>query len=96
MTTLEEIERMATEPQRKMLDDIRRACESWDGFAPHSAGEWQTLKALMRLGLAKFVAFGQCADGCERAGDCPHDVQIYALTDAGQHAITAMREGLGK
>jgi hypothetical protein len=72
-----------SKPQQKMMRDIALTLGQFDGFAPRMASEYRTLQSLIEKKLVRFVAFGQCADGCERAGDCPHDVQIYAFTEEG-------------
>ncbi len=74
-----------TAPQRRMLDEVQRASENFDGLAPYGRSEHKTIHALVDRGLVKFLAMGECGDGCERAGECPHPVSIYVLTDEGRH-----------
>lgn len=76
-----------TETQRTMLRDIERICGECDGYAPHGAGQWCTIRALERAGLVRDDGPCECADGCERAGDCPHDVTGFVLTEAGRLAL---------
>lgn len=75
-----------TTPQAKTLTDIARIteCGEYDGFAPYRPGEHRTVRSLVEKGLVCHVAFGECGDGCMRAGDCPHPVQIYTLSAAGK------------
>lgn len=80
---------MLTTPQRAMLKHVGRCMDDYDGYAPHGAAEWRTIRVLEKNGLVEFLAMGECGDGCERAGDCPHPVSIYRLTDDGHKAWDA-------
>lgn len=75
-----------TIPQRTMLASVARAIGEYDGLAPYGANQFRTIRALEGLGLVVWVGPGECGDGCDRANDCPHPVQIYTLTDAGRRA----------
>jgi hypothetical protein len=73
-----------SKPQQKMMRSIAQALEQFDGLAPHMASEYRTLQSLIEKKLVRFVAFGECGEGCERAGECPHSVEIYTFTDEGK------------
>ena len=81
------MKRDLTEPQRRMLANIARVVDEYDGIAPQGAGQFRTIRALEQAGLVKWVGPGECGDGCERAGDCPHLVRIYTLSDAGHRYL---------
>jgi hypothetical protein len=70
--------------QAAMMRTIAWSLCEYDGFAPHTAGEHRTARSLVDLGLARHIGLGECGDGCERAGDCPHSVEIYTFTDEGK------------
>ena len=76
-----------TEKQRTLLDWTARACDEYDGIAPHGAGQWSTMYALERAGLVERRGPAECGEDCERAGDCPHPVQLFALSAAGHKFI---------
>lgn len=76
-----------TAPQHRILTHAARCCDEYDGICPNGGGQWQTFRALEKLGLLKWVGPAECGDGCERAGDCPHPVQLYTLSDKGHDYI---------
>lgn len=63
------------------LEDAEGAC----GYIPEGAGEWSSIRALIRRGLMVFAGFGACIDDSRTPplGD-PDGFQIFALTAAGR------------
>lgn len=80
-----------TERQRSMLRHVALVGDSdeWDGYAPHGASDWRTIRSLESLGLVRCDGPAECGDGCERAGDHPHQVSLFVMTDEGHRVVEA-------
>jgi hypothetical protein len=59
---------------RRVLDAIKRACDEWDGFAPHGSGDWIAIRRLCVAGLIVELDGGVCQSCSE-----PHDTPLFAL-----------------
>lgn len=72
-----------TDPMLLLLRRIRVLKEKHgaDGLFPRRT-QWQTLRALKRRGLVKFVGAGRDIDGL-----FDDDVPIYDMTQAGEEAL---------
>ena len=76
----------------RLLRHAERCSAEYDGVSPTGANEFRACRRLEGHGLLTWVGSGECGDGCERAGCCPHQVQIFAVTDAGRKHLLDLDE----
>lgn len=74
---------MLTSQMREMLERAEKLEDyGADGVFP-TGQQWQTVRALQKRGLLKFVGLGSDIDGDRE------NVDIFALTDAGREVLAA-------
>lgn len=51
-----------TENDRRVLDDMCRVCEEYDGYIPHGSASWAATRRLVACGLAEYAGDGVCCE----------------------------------
>ena len=65
-----------TKNDQRVLNAVRDACETWDGFIPHGAPDHLGIKRLLQARVVEFVDYGGCETCCEY-----HEAPIYRLAE---------------
>jgi hypothetical protein len=80
-----------TANDRRVLDNIERACREYDGYIPHGSSDWTAIKRLEKELLVECSSeWGDCQTCRE-----PHEAPMFRLTLRGVFRVLAQVHCLG-
>jgi hypothetical protein len=65
---------------QRVLREIERACQEYDGFMPHGSADWTAIRRLLKAGLIEDSGWSECFGDCDRADRSePHEGPGFRL-----------------